>query len=203
MLQPLLPLHVRPSINMLKYSELFLDLTYFVSILSLLPSHLPTQPKCHAPFPHIHVIYWPHAQCHTHMHTYMHLINHTHTATPTSTHMCCRDVMSVHRVLQFTSEKLAILDCNHFIKSTMNWYPEASKEPFYCILQILSKFTQLAANFTNKTIFLDIYHSFIINYPILSSLPTLTTLFPYLRFKAHLDHLMSFSLVYRGTRCGS
>ena len=26
----------------------------------------------------------------------------------------------------------------------MNWYPEASKEPFYCILQILSKFTQLA-----------------------------------------------------------
>ena len=26
-----------------------------------------------------------------------------------------------------------------------------------------------------------------VNYPILSSFPTLTTLFPYLRFKAHLD----------------
>ena len=54
--------------------------------------------------------------------------------------------MSVHRASQITSEKLAILDCNHFIKSTVNWYPEASKELFYCILQILSKFTQLAAN---------------------------------------------------------
>ena len=39
-----------------------------------------------------------------------------------------------------------------------------------------------------------------VNYPILSSFPTLTTLFPYLRFKACLDHLMVFSLVYRGTR---
>ena len=58
--------------------------------------------------------------------------------------LCHKNVMSVHRALRFTSEKLAILDCNHFIKSTMNWYPEASKEPFYCILQILSKFTQLA-----------------------------------------------------------
>ena len=42
-----------------------------------------------------------------------------------------------------------------------------------------------------------------VNYPILSSFPTLTTLFPYLRFKAHLDHLMVFSLVYRGTRSWS
>ena len=42
-----------------------------------------------------------------------------------------------------------------------------------------------------------------VNYPILSSFPTLTTLFPYLRFKAHLDHLMAFSLVYRGTRSWS
>ena len=39
-----------------------------------------------------------------------------------------------------------------------------------------------------------------VNYPILSSFPTLTTLFHYLRFKAHLDRLMVFSLVYRGTR---
>ena len=40
-------------------------------------------------------------------------------------------------------------------------------------------------------------------YPILSSFPTLTNLFPYLRFKAHLDCLMAFSLVYRGTRSWS
>ena len=37
----------------------------------------------------------------------------------------------------------------------------------------------------------------------INSFPTLTTLFPYLRFKAHLDHLMVFSLVYRGTRSWS
>ena len=42
-----------------------------------------------------------------------------------------------------------------------------------------------------------------VNYPILSSFPTLTTLFPYLRFKACLDHLMVFSLVYWGTRSWS
>ena len=60
------------------------------------------------------------------------------------TNLCCSILMSMHRASQITSEKLAILDCNHFIKSTTNWYPEASKEPFYCILWILSKFTQLA-----------------------------------------------------------
>ena len=117
----------------------------------------------------------------------------------------CHGNFNVHAqgIVQFTSEKLAFLDCNHFIKATMNLYPEASKEPFYCILQILSKFTQLATISQIRLYFLDIYHSFIINHPILSSFPTLTTLFPYLRFKACLDHLMSFSLVYRGTRCGS
>ena len=34
--------------------------------------------------------------------------------------MCHGTLMSVHRALQITSEKLAILDCNHFIKSTTN-----------------------------------------------------------------------------------
>ena len=67
--------------------------------------------------------------------------------------LCCGTIMSVHWALQITIEKLAILDLNRFIKSTMNWYPEASKEPFYCILWILRKFTQLAANFTNETLF--------------------------------------------------
>ena len=69
------------------------------------------------------------------------------------THLCHGTLMSVHWASQITSEKLAILDCNCFIKSTTNWYSEASKEPFYCILWILSKFTQLAANFTNETLF--------------------------------------------------
>ena len=58
--------------------------------------------------------------------------------------LCHSILMSVHWASQITSEKQAILDCNCFIKSTTNWYPEVSKEPFYCILQILSKFTQLA-----------------------------------------------------------
>ena len=59
----------------------------------------------------------------------------------------CRGILkSMHRASQITSVKLAILNCNCFIKSTMNWYPEVSKESFYCILQIISKFTQLAAN---------------------------------------------------------
>ena len=78
---------------------------------------------------------------------------HTHTHTHTHMHTCCSTLTSVHWASQITSEKLAVLDCNHFIKSTMNWYPEASKEPFYCILWIVSKFTQLAANFTNETLF--------------------------------------------------
>ena len=34
--------------------------------------------------------------------------------------VCHGILMSVHGALQITSEKLAILDCNHFIKSTMN-----------------------------------------------------------------------------------
>ena len=34
--------------------------------------------------------------------------------------MCHGILMSMHRALQITSEKLAILDCNRFIKSTMN-----------------------------------------------------------------------------------
>ena len=126
------------------------------------------------------------------------LPQHTHT------HTCHSILMSMHRESQITSEKLAILDCNHFIKSTMNWYPEVSKEPFYCILQILSKFSQLAGK---PQIWLHlwivIWNSFMVNYPILSSFPTLTILFPYLRFKACLDHLMAFSLVYRGTRSWS
>ena len=42
-----------------------------------------------------------------------------------------------------------------------------------------------------------------VNYPIISSFPTLTTLFPYLRFKVCLDCLMVLSLVYRGTRSWS
>ena len=104
---------------------------------------------------------------------------------------------------KLTSEKLAILDCNHFIESTTNWYPEASKEPFYCILQILNKFTQLAANLQNRTIFINIKHTFIVKHPTLRFFHTLTTLFPYLRFKAHLDHLKAFSLVYRRTRSWS
>ena len=53
------------------------------------------------------------------------------------------------------------------------------------------------------TTFINSHYSFVVNYPILSSFPTLTTLFPYLRFKAHLDHLMAFSLVYRGKRSWS
>ena len=76
---------------------------------------------------------------------------HTHSATPTCTHtctsstthtvlhhlhtyMCHGTLMSVHWASQITSDKLAILDCNRFIKSTTNWYPKASKEPFYCIV---------------------------------------------------------------------
>ena len=69
------------------------------------------------------------------------------------TSLCHGTLMSMHWASQITSEKLAILDCNCFIKSTTNWYPEASKEPFYCILWILSNFTQLAANFTYETLF--------------------------------------------------
>ena len=35
--------------------------------------------------------------------------------------VCVSEIlMSMHRALQITSEKLAILDCNCFIKSTMN-----------------------------------------------------------------------------------
>ena len=34
--------------------------------------------------------------------------------------ICHSTLMSVHWVSQITSEKLAILDCNHFIKSTTN-----------------------------------------------------------------------------------
>ena len=90
MVQPLLPLHTRPFRNMLKYSELFLDSTYFVSILSLLLSHLPTQPKWHTPFPHILALNQTHTQCYTCLHTYVHPNNHMHTATPTCIHMCTK-----------------------------------------------------------------------------------------------------------------
>ena len=34
--------------------------------------------------------------------------------------ICCSTLMSMHWASQITSEKLAILDCNHFIKSTTN-----------------------------------------------------------------------------------
>ena len=34
--------------------------------------------------------------------------------------MCHGILMSMHWALQITSEKLAILDCNHFIKPKMN-----------------------------------------------------------------------------------
>ena len=129
-------------------------------------------------------------------------LTHTQTWTHTNKKTCGGTLMSMHWASQITSEKLAILDCNCFIKSTTNWYPEASKERFYCILQILSKFTQLAAN-SQIRLHLWSHYSFMVNYPLLSSFPSLTTLFPYLRFKARPDRLMVFSLVYRGTRSWS
>ena len=48
--------------------------------------------------------------------------------------LCHGNLVIMHWASQITSEKLAILDCNRLIKSTTNWYPEASKEPFYCIV---------------------------------------------------------------------
>ena len=57
-----------------------------------------------------------------------------HFVTYIHTYICRGNLMSVHWASQITSEKLAILDRNRFIKSTTNWYPEVSKEPFYCIL---------------------------------------------------------------------
>ena len=72
---------------------------------------------------------------HTHKYTQTHA--HTQTQIPfldftlfgihakdiwhtTDLHMCHGTLMFMHWASQITSEKLAILDCNHFIRSTTN-----------------------------------------------------------------------------------
>ena len=124
--------------------------THMHNWLTHMHMHMYTQMHSHMQInccTHTHAHAWTDTNWFTHIHKHMHSHMHNDWCTFHGT------ILSVHWALQITSEKLAILDCNCFIKSTTNWYPEASKEPFYCILWILNKFTQLAANFTNETLF--------------------------------------------------